>query len=517
MSRFSLLILMSAAQLAAMSCKDCPPCPCADKQTADAKKAKAEANNTKAMEESDAGVAPQGMNAKPQEVKEFKLFGRAGFERVNVFEKPDMDSPRIGYLRKGARIMVGDPKYSSASCPGGWFQVPTGGFVCQGRGMLVGAKPRYLRNPPPEGNFDELDPYRHGFIRKDWTPSYKRLPTIEELWTPPTKDGEPAPAAASDTDTDATGAAPLAEAEILQHDPNEADGGVDYYKYTKKKFRAVAQLLSRGFWVSIGERLFDDKTHKYYYKTVKGQYVPGESVHLIQPPEFQGYPVTGDTPLPAAIVTDKHASFFTLRRDRFGGAGPVDRLMSYRVFETKQSGNTAYYRVERDRWLKDSQVAFFSLVAPPPEIKDKEKWIRVDLANQTLVAYEGAMPVYVTLVSTGIADSEETATPRGKFHILFKHLTDDMAGEVGDDEVYSVEDVPWVQYIHLNVALHGSFWHSSFGSTRSHGCINLSPADARWLFNWSGPVLPENWHGVVATEKNPGTLVIIEGQPPKKK
>jgi hypothetical protein len=58
-----------------------------------------------------------------------------------------------------------------------------------------------------------------------------------------------------------------------------------------------------------------------------------------------------------------------------------------------------------------------------------------------------------------------------------------------------------VQYIHLNVALHGSFWHSSFGSTRSHGCINLSPADARWLFNWTGPVLPENWHSVVATEK----------------
>ena len=240
-------------------------------------------------------------------------------------------------------------------------------------------------------------------------------------------------------------------------------------------------------------------------------------MHLIKPPEFQGYAVTGETPLPAAIVTDKHASFFALRRDRFTGAGPVERLSTYRVYETKEVGKTSYYRIERDRWLKDSQVEFFALTPPPPEIKDKEKWIRVNLARQTLVAYEGAMPVYVTLVSTGIADSEETATPRGKFHIAFKHLTDDMTGTVGDDDAYSVEDVPWVQYLHLNVALHGAFWHSSYGNTRSHGYINLSPADARWLFNWTDPQLPDGWHGVIATDSHPGTLVIIEGTPPKKK
>ena len=508
MFRFYLIFLFAGFAFVTAGCKECPPCPCADESDSSSKASPAEKIEAP-TDESDAGVVPTTSAAAPSEVTEYNLHGRAGFERVNVFEKPDMDSPRLGYLRKGTRTMVGDPKYSSESCPKGWFKLPSGGFVCQGRGMLVGTKPRFLKNAPPEGNFDELDPYRHGFIRKDWTPSYKRLPTAEEIWSPPTKDGEPV-----GTDEDA-GAPP--ESEVLPHDPNEADGGVDYYKYTKKRFRAVAQMLSRGFWVSVGERLFDDVTHRYYYKTVKGQYVPGEAVHLIKPPEFQGYSVAGETPLPAAIVTDKHASFFTPRRDRFVGAGPVDRLSTYRVYETKELGKISYYRVERDRWLKSSQVQFFPLLTPPPEIKDKEKWIRVDLANQTLVAYEGAMPVYATLVSTGLGDSEETATPRGKFRIAFKHLTDDMTGSVGDDEVYSVEDVPWVQYLHLNVALHGSFWHSSYGRPRSHGCINLAPADARALFNWTDPPLPEGWHGVASTESNPGTLVLIEGKTPSTK
>jgi hypothetical protein len=220
--------------------------------------------------------------------------------------------------------------------------------------------------------------------------------------------------------------------------------------------------------------------------------------------------------MPGAIVRDNHASFFSLRNERFRGIGPVDRLSAYRVLETRESGGVAYYKIEGDRWLKSTQVAFFELVLPPEGIGDREQWIRIDLTHQTLVAYEGTLPVYATLVSTGLPESEETETPKGRFRILFKHLTDDMAGSVGDEEeVYSVQDVPWVQYIHRNIALHGSFWHSSYGRPKSHGCINLSPADARWLFDWSLPELPDKWHAVQATEKNPGTLVIVEGKTPE--
>ena len=456
--------------------------------------------------ESDAGVESVAVGGQPVPVTEFNLHGRAGFMRVNVFERPDMDSPRLGYLMKGQRIMVGDPKYASESCPKGWFQLDTGGFVCQGRGMLVGAKPRFIPRPPPDGRFDELDPYRHGFIRNDWTPGYKRIPAAEEIWTPPTREVG---------DKNADGGVPAVE--TLPHSSEEADGGVDYYKYTKKRFRNIRELMSRGFWISVGARRFDEATHKFYYETIKGDFVPAENVHLIKPPTFKGYEVTGETPLPAAIVTDRHASFFTLRNDKFRGIGPVERLSSYRVVETKKSRGMSFYRIEGDRWLKSNQVAYFELVPPPEGVTDRDQWIRVDLTHQTLVAYDGTMPVYATLVSTGLPESDETVTPRGKFRILFKHLTDDMAGSVGDEqEVYSVQDVPWVQYIHRNIALHASFWHSSYGTPKSHGCINLSPADARWLFSWSHPKLPDKWHAVAATEKNPGTIVVVEGKTPEK-
>ncbi|MCP4675137.1 MAG: L,D-transpeptidase [Deltaproteobacteria bacterium] len=484
------------------ACPECPPCPGADKAVKDS--AKASAMKDAAAQETDAGVGSSTLGGKPKEVSSFELHGRAGFDKVNIFEKPDMDSPRLGYMRKGQRTRVGDPEFASESCPKGWFKLPEGGFVCQGRGMLVGNKPRFIRRVPPKARVDELDPYRHGFIRRDWTPAYKRIPADEEIWVPPSR--EIADAVVPDGGTPPT--------ETIQHDEDEADGGVDYYKYTKRNFRGVRALLTRGFWVSVGARRFDEATRKYYYETIKDDFVPGDRVHLIKPPKFQGYEVLGDSPLPGVIVTNRHASFFKQRRERFRGIGPVARLSVYRVFEIVESRGVKFYKIEGDRWLKSTQTELFEVQPPPEGIGDKEKWIRVDLTRQTLVAYEGAMPVYATLVSTGLPESEETITPKGRFNIHFKHLTDDMAGTVGDDEVYSVEDVPWVQYIHRNVAFHSSFWHSSYGRPKSHGCINLAPADARWLFNWTEPRLPPKWHGVSATDKNPGTVVIIEGTTP---
>jgi lipoprotein-anchoring transpeptidase ErfK/SrfK len=63
---------------------------------------------------------------------------------------------------------------------------------------------------------------------------------------------------------------------------------------------------------------------------------------------------------------------------------------------------------------------------------------------------------------------------------------------------YRVDDVPWVQYFVGGYALHAAYWHDDFGQPRSHGCINLSPRDARTLFNRTAPAIPVGWHGVVS-------------------
>ena len=145
---------------------------------------------------------------------------------------------------------------------------------------------------------------------------------------------------------------------------------------------------------------------------------------------------------------------------------------------------------------------------------------RVDLETQSLVAYVGDTPVYATLVSTGrvkdpLDPLKNFETPDGSFRLTSKHVTATMDGDHSVDGPYSIEDVPYVMYFQLAYALHSAFWHNSFGRPRSHGCVNLAPADAKWMFFWATPELPTSWHGVYPSEQNPGTRIYIHGKTPE--
>lgn len=138
----------------------------------------------------------------------------------------------------------------------------------------------------------------------------------------------------------------------------------------------------------------------------------------------------------------------------------------------------------------------------PASVGEGKKWIHVDLDEQVLVAYEGDTPVFATLVATG---KEGYDTPTGLFRIRHKHITTTMRGDHPIDGVYDVAEVPWTMYYDRSYALHGAYWHDAFGAVRSHGCTNISPNDARFLFGWSTPSVPEHWHGV----REDGTRVLL--------
>jgi lipoprotein-anchoring transpeptidase ErfK/SrfK len=135
----------------------------------------------------------------------------------------------------------------------------------------------------------------------------------------------------------------------------------------------------------------------------------------------------------------------------------------------------------------------------------EKKWIRVDLSEQTVVAYEGKTPIRAFLISSGLSRSP---TVTGEYHIKTKVKAQTMTGGEGA-YFYHLPNVKWVQYFYQEYAFHGSYWHNNFGHPMSHGCINMTNADAKWLFDWAGPV----WDGKAAwfpsTKDNPGTLVII--------
>ena len=144
--------------------------------------------------------------------------------------------------------------------------------------------------------------------------------------------------------------------------------------------------------------------------------------------------------------------------------------------------------------------------AVPTGVPTDARWVHVSLRRQTLVAYEGATPVFATLVSTG---QPKHPTPPGLFRVWFKQAYAPMHGD--PPESYFVDEVPFVQYFSKGLALHGTFWHDHFGGTASHGCVNLSMADAAWLFQWAPPSLPPGWYGIEPEPAQRQTLwVFIE-------
>jgi lipoprotein-anchoring transpeptidase ErfK/SrfK len=170
-----------------------------------------------------------------------------------------------------------------------------------------------------------------------------------------------------------------------------------------------------------------------------------------------------------------------------------------------------YLEVKGGGWLRDESLTRVNPMKKTPGwATPGRSWLDISILKQTLIAYEGTTPVYATLVSTGadgLGDPKDThSTVRGQFLIHTKHVTATMSGdELGDE--FDLRDVPYVQYFREGYALHAAYWHDSFGKPRSHGCINLSPADARWLFHWSDPPVPPAWHGAM-TLRN-GTLVYV--------
>ena len=169
-------------------------------------------------------------------------------------------------------------------------------------------------------------------------------------------------------------------------------------------------------------------------------------------------------------------------------------------------------RVADDAWMASRDLARPHVAPPPGEVGAGERWIDVELATQTLVAYEGVRAVYATLVSTGRGPPgrrpprlpESTASGS-------KLLASDMDNTERDDTLahYSLEDVPYVQFFDKAVALHGTYWHRDFGHVKSHGCVNLSPLDAKWLFDFTGPRLPSAWAAAYPTPLDPGTVVRV--------
>jgi lipoprotein-anchoring transpeptidase ErfK/SrfK len=106
-----------------------------------------------------------------------------------------------------------------------------------------------------------------------------------------------------------------------------------------------------------------------------------------------------------------------------------------------------------------------------------QRWIQINLSKQNLIAWEGSKPVYAITISSG---KRSTPTRVGAFKIQTKLRKTRMRGRG-----YDVPNVPHTMYYQGGYAIHGAYWHNRFGTPVSHGCVNLAPNHAKWVFEWA--------------------------------
>ncbi len=169
-----------------------------------------------------------------------------------------------------------------------------------------------------------------------------------------------------------------------------------------------------------------------------------------------------------------------------GGPESAENPFYYRytrvyIYATVLLDGYSWYQIGSSEWVHQFKVAKLLPVARPAEV-DTHKWVSVDLYEQVAIAYEGAEPVFATLVSSGL---EEWPTNEGLFHVYVRFTRTMMSGAYNKPDFYYLQEVPWTMYYDDQIALHGAYWHDGFGYRRSHGCVNLAVMDAHWLFKWS--------------------------------
>jgi lipoprotein-anchoring transpeptidase ErfK/SrfK len=165
---------------------------------------------------------------------------------------------------------------------------------------------------------------------------------------------------------------------------------------------------------------------------------------------------------------------------------------------TNEEGQT-WYQIRDDKWDKlyyaraeHIRIMSSEELAPlSPDVPNRNKRIEVQLENQLVIAYENNIPVFTTPVSTGAIFRAGTySTPKGSFITYYKRPSRHMAAGDLAASGFDLPGVPWVQYLtESGISFHGTFWHNDFGRPRSHGCINLSTAAAKWLYRWTSPMV----------------------------
>lgn len=379
---------------------------------------------------------------------------RAAKQRLTVRLAPDHRAPIRARIPRGESFEVFE-RVDGRGCGGdGWAHVGNGGFVCLKHSKKTTKAPRMM----PAGRGGDVLPYFFAQNRKD-VPA-RRWSSLQSF--------------------------------LRGDEPRTV--------YSPGRDFAFVSLLRQN-----GQNVFIDKRGRVMLERELDRYRPTsfEGRDLVAAPVPEGQQLAWAVDWPTTTVRDAadpeatpvrtieyHGEYFIKPEAVRGPAGSV-------WFELVDGGFV------RARDIRRMETTVAPLVGE--EVAEDEIWLDVELDQQVLTVMRGTTPIYATLISSGL----KGPTPRGLFRIGEKHAFGSMNSRPGAAESYAVEAVPFVQYINGNIALHGAYWHDRFGFRISHGCVNLSPRDARHVYSLTGPHARGGWEDVYEDEGDLGTRVRI--------
>lgn len=463
-----------------------------------------------------------------------------------VYAEPSIQSARIGYLRIGAKVARSAEPVSREQCPAGWYAVRPVGFVCAERGATIDLEHPLVRAIDVEPNRSWPMPYRYAFVRSI-APNYMRVPTrVEQFdhemrlerhlrsWQKLKHEWDHLDVGANDVPLDEKGLALGAIPDharalgISERFGGDGDDRVPWWLEAGQRLIPNVSTFQAAPSAVMGGRIKrhagvsligtfvarEGEFERRFAVSSDARLLPADKLKADSGSPFHGHDIR-NVGLPVAFARKAGAARL---REKDGDFVPTGRLGWRELIpltgKSQRVGGAMLLQTREGDWVRSDDVKSAKKpLSLPWYAKGDRRWIQVSLTSQTLVLWEGERPVYATLVSTGrdgLGDPKTTlSTPQGTFRILSKHVTTTMDSSAADSE-FELRDVPWVMYFQGGYALHAAYWHDDFGRPRSHGCVNMAPIDARYVFEWASPDVPAHWHGVEAGDTfDKGTIVSI--------
>ena len=413
---------------------------------------------------------------------------------ISVRLEPSEDAQRIGTVAQDTR--VGWTRVTTGpGCKQRWVEIDPHGWVCESYLEPSTQAPAGIELPRLP--LAELVPGVYGKVHTEGATTWIENPALKAKPKPAAKKKA---AAAVRGKATTKGNAPAVAPPSDQPDKRTANlsklvKGTPLATSAHVRRWEVVEIEGRTYWrIAPAERI----------------YVLAKDVHLHTPSPYHGERLGDDAPLglPIAIAKQVAKTHAAAADGAVVGKLAARQVVAVREVARDAAGAATGYRIGESEWVSARDALLVEPATPPPGLVAGERWIDIDLDQQVVVAYEGELAVYATLVSSG---GKATPTETGIYRIWMKFAETDMNGLAaeGGGETYEVSTVPWTQFFFKDLALHTAYWHDRFGTSRSHGCVNLAPSDARVLYFWTDPQVPPGWTMAAGSGEVPGSMVRV--------